>query len=262
MPDGGFPAHRWLNRSNSVSACACKGTPSNGHDVDPSVQPYLDCDELLRRGKDLRDCRQALQEQRDELTDQRKEPARHNTLRERIPGFSATVGADINYLDFEQRQELLRPVVEQVPVRGWQVEIRLRIALDEPPTPESRGLSGKDRLRSLHGTERPMPGKHIHKRHNEILMASRGKNRSVRKSSEEKGISEGSAGRRIERGEWVLRSAHPERRWPARPGALAWAREPEMESLLCRDPGHRAYRHWELAHEKGGGIERSSQADD
>ena len=34
-------------------------------------------------------------------------------------------------------------------VRGWRVEIQLRIPLDEPPTPPGSGLSSKDRLRSF-----------------------------------------------------------------------------------------------------------------
>lgn len=34
-------------------------------------------------------------------------------------------------LDFDQRQRLVRLVIEEVKVTGWQVEIRLRIPLDE-----------------------------------------------------------------------------------------------------------------------------------
>ena len=43
----------------------------------------------------------------------------------------------------------MRLVVEHVFVRGWRVKIQLRIPLDEPPPPPDRGLSSKDRLRSL-----------------------------------------------------------------------------------------------------------------
>ena len=36
-------------------------------------------------------------------------------------------------LDFEHRQRLMRLVIEQVRVAGWQVEVRLRIPLNDNP---------------------------------------------------------------------------------------------------------------------------------
>ena len=103
----------------------------------------------------LDDCKPLhLQGQRDALIAQRTELAHQNTLRERIAGFSAQVGAAADDLDFEQRQKLLRLVVEHVFVRGWRVEIQLRIPLDEPPTPPDRGMSSNDCLRSLGNARR------------------------------------------------------------------------------------------------------------
>ena len=110
---------------------------------------FIEREELLRRGNELQNREQHLQGQRDALIAQRTELTHQNTLRERIAGFSAQVGAAADDLDFEQRQKLLRLVVEHVFVRGWRVEIQLRIPLDEPPTPPDRGMSSKDRLRSL-----------------------------------------------------------------------------------------------------------------
>ena len=110
---------------------------------------FIEREELLRRGNELQNREQHLQGQRDALIAQRTELAHQNTLRERIAGFSAQVGAAADDLDFEQRQKLLRLVVEHVFVRGWRVEIQLRIPLDEPPTPPDRGMSSKDCLRSL-----------------------------------------------------------------------------------------------------------------
>ena len=115
---------------------------------------FIEREELLRRGNELRNRKRNLQDQRDALIAQRKELAHQNTLRKRIVGFSAQVGATIDDLDFEQRQKLLRLVVEHVSVRGWRVEIQLRIPLDEPPTPPGRGTSSKDRLRSLSNARR------------------------------------------------------------------------------------------------------------
>ena len=110
---------------------------------------FIEREELLRRGNELQNREQHLQGQRDALIAQRTELAHQNTLRERIAGFSAQVGAAADDIDFEQRQKLLRLVVEHVFVRGWRVEIQLRIPLDEPPTPPDRGMSSKDCLRSL-----------------------------------------------------------------------------------------------------------------
>ena len=115
---------------------------------------FIEREELLRRGNELCNRGQHLQDQRDALIAQRTELAHQNTLRQRIAGFSAQVGAAVDDLDFEQRQKLLRLVVEHVFVRGWRVEIQLRIPLDEPPPPPDRGLSSKDRLRSLGRNER------------------------------------------------------------------------------------------------------------
>ena len=69
--------------------------------------------------------------------------------------------ATLDGLDFDERQKLLRLVLEEVRVTGWNVEIRLRIPLDakpdgsvpdgSPPGQASRSesVSTNDRLRSL-----------------------------------------------------------------------------------------------------------------
>ena len=117
--------------------------------VDLYQAALIDRDELLRRSKEVQDRKQNVEQQRDALIAQRKELAQQNALRERIIGFSVTVGASIDHVDFDQRQKLLRLVVEQVLVQGWRVEIKLRIPLDEAPTPPDPTPSSKDRLRSV-----------------------------------------------------------------------------------------------------------------
>lgn len=117
--------------------------------VDLYQADLIDRDELLRRSKDVQDRKLNVEQQRDALIAQRKELAHQNALRDRILGFSATVSAGIDHLDFEQRQKLLRLVVEQVRVQGWRVDIKLRIPLDEAPDPADLALSSKDRLRSV-----------------------------------------------------------------------------------------------------------------
>ena len=58
---------------------------------------------------------------------------RDNQLRRRVRDFASRVLAVIDTLDFDQKQTLLRLVVEQVHVTGWHVQIRLRIPLDDTP---------------------------------------------------------------------------------------------------------------------------------
>ena len=111
---------------------------------------FIQREELLRRGKELELRRRTLEAQRQALIAQRQALAQHNRLRERIEDFANRVKATIDQLDFDQRQKLLRLVVDQVRVKGWQVEIRLRIPLDDPPDPPGKRLSIKDGLRSLH----------------------------------------------------------------------------------------------------------------
>jgi site-specific DNA recombinase len=114
---------------------------------------FIEREELLRRGKELELRRRALEAQREALIAQRQELAQQNRLRERVEGFADKVKVTIDQLDFDQRQKLLRLVVDEVRVKGWQVEIRFRIPLDSPPEPPGKGLSTKDRLRSLHGVQ-------------------------------------------------------------------------------------------------------------
>lgn len=126
--------------------------------------------EVQRRARELDDRRTALAEQRQALASQRAELATGNRLRQRITAFTTTVSSALDRLDFEQRQKLLRLIVEEVRVTGWNVELRLRIPLDlhdhgpasdqisprprrrTPRSPTTKEpVSSNDRLRSLGG---------------------------------------------------------------------------------------------------------------
>jgi site-specific DNA recombinase len=127
--------------------------------------------ELQRRAKELDGRRRSIAEQHQTLTEQRDALAKDNRLRQRIGAFAERAIAALDGLDFDQRQQLLRTVVEEVRVTGWNVDIRLRIPLDEgpghgPPDNDSPGVpptgandspgpvSSNDRLRSLGGHQR------------------------------------------------------------------------------------------------------------
>jgi len=127
---------------------------------------HIDMKELDRRATELDSRRRQLETQQNELKTQRHELAVDNRLRRRVTSFAQQAADGIDALDFEKRQRLLRLIVEQVRVHGWQIELRLRIPLDEQPEdhhpkapdhPRSRhdAVFSKDRLRSL-GAKEPL----------------------------------------------------------------------------------------------------------
>jgi site-specific DNA recombinase len=121
----------------------------------------IELNEVQRRAKQLEARRRQLEDERTSLADERRKLAKDNRLRQRVEDFAGRVMASLDGLDFEQRQRLLRLVVEEVGVQGWQVEIALRIPLDENtledrggpelPNPFGAEVSSDMRLRSLAG---------------------------------------------------------------------------------------------------------------
>jgi hypothetical protein len=75
----------------------------------------------LLRGLDRR---RQLETQQTELTAQRHELAVGNRPRRPVTSFAKQATDEIDSLNFDQRQRLLRLIVEQVRVHDWQVELR------------------------------------------------------------------------------------------------------------------------------------------
>jgi len=89
---------------------------------------------------------QQLEREREMLLAGRHELAAHNRLSRKVNAFAQRVRHGIDTLDFEQRQKLVRLLVEQVRVTGPVVEIHLRIPLDEPaPDDDEHRLTGPAR---------------------------------------------------------------------------------------------------------------------
>jgi site-specific DNA recombinase len=105
--------------------------------VDAYQAAIIDLTELSRRSTKLTQRRAQLVAEQQALREQRAELARHNRLRQRLAGFAQRVTAALDELDFDDRQRLLRLVVEKVAVSGWHVEIHLKIPLpdDSPEHP-------------------------------------------------------------------------------------------------------------------------------
>ena len=133
---------------------------------------------MTRRAAELDARRRHLDQEREALVARRAELAQANNLQQRITDFAERALAGLDGLDFSGRQQLLRLVLDDVRVQGWQVELRLRIPLDdeephagdggacrqlapnrqEKPLiaasqPAKEGVSSNDRLRST-GAER------------------------------------------------------------------------------------------------------------
>jgi hypothetical protein len=129
---------------------------------------FIELPEMQRRATEVSSRRKELQHKRTSLADERTALARDDQLRRRVHNFADRIHAVIDTLDDTQKQQLLRLPIEDVRVTGWHVQIRLRIALDAPPSdpphptgptgptnptgkpsPHPRQLSTQDRLRSV-----------------------------------------------------------------------------------------------------------------
>ncbi len=127
----------------------------------------IDLPELHRRSGEVAARLRDQQAKRDSLAAERTALAHGNLLRRRVTDFARQIRDVIDQLDQPQKQHLLRLLIEDVHVTGWQVKIRLRIPLDPPdpgqgqpgptrpgPSPATTpGVSSQDRLRSVGVTE-------------------------------------------------------------------------------------------------------------
>jgi hypothetical protein len=99
-----------------------------------------------------------LQAKRTSLADQRAALVRGNQVHRRVHDFAERIRDVIDQLDADQKQQLLRLLIEEVRVTGWHVEIRLRIALDQPrPNPPGPKRSPEPRKPPPHDYCRVSP---------------------------------------------------------------------------------------------------------
>ena len=163
--------------------------------VDLYQSGLLQLNEVQRRAREIDTRHDTLTKQRDELIAQRQQLTTDNRLQQRVSNFARRAALGIDKLNFQQRQQLLRLILDHVSVTGWRVEIHLRIPLDEEPGPPTRksnwrphyghrrhstrpqrtdedepadAMSRKDDLRSLHrpgvpevGRQQRQPGLHV-----------------------------------------------------------------------------------------------------
>jgi site-specific DNA recombinase len=106
----------------------------------------IDNAEMRRRNREIDTRAQRLELEHQTLIARRSELAAGNRLSRSITNFAQRALHGIDTLDFHGRQQLLRLVLEDVRVQGWNVELRLRIPLDEnPPADATIPASHTDR---------------------------------------------------------------------------------------------------------------------
>jgi site-specific DNA recombinase len=134
----------------------------------------IELSEFQTRHQDVISRHRQLELERETILAHRQDLAVNKRLTRKVEAFARRVRAGIDALDFEQRQKLVRLLVEQVRVTGPAVEIHLRVPLDDPPpagtaeqprqfVEHDQASSNQSRLRSL-GRDRaersqpPVPG--------------------------------------------------------------------------------------------------------
>ena len=115
----------------------------------------LELNEVQRRAREVDTRHDTLARQRDELIAQRQQLAIDNRLQQRVSDFARRAALGVDKLNFQQRQQLLRLIVDHVSVTGWQVEIHLRIPLDEDPLAPSRESNWRPYYGHRRRTTRP-----------------------------------------------------------------------------------------------------------
>jgi site-specific DNA recombinase len=95
----------------------------------------IDNTEMARRSREIDTRSRRFDQERQALIARQTELATGDRLQHCIANFAQRAMAGIGTLDFSGRQQLLRLVLEDVRVRGWHVELRLRIPLDDDNPP-------------------------------------------------------------------------------------------------------------------------------
>jgi site-specific DNA recombinase len=104
--------------------------------VDLYQMQAIELAEFQARHQEVLGRHRQLGQEREALVRQRRQLTVDNGLRRKVVSFASRTRRGIDALDFEQRQKLVRLLVEQVRVTAPQVEIHLRIPLDEPAPTE------------------------------------------------------------------------------------------------------------------------------
>jgi site-specific DNA recombinase len=146
--------------------------------VDLYQSGLLELNEVQRRARDVDTRNDTLTKQHDELIAQRQQLTIDNRLQHRVSDFARRAALGVDRLDFQQRQQLLRLIVDHVSVTGWRVEIHLRIPLDEEPGPPARKSTWRPHYGHRRRSTRPQ---RTHEVEPAVTMSSKDDLRSLRR---------------------------------------------------------------------------------
>jgi hypothetical protein len=107
----------------------------------------IDHAEMTRRSREIDAGAHHLEQEHQTLIARQSELATGNRLNASIATFAQRAVNGIDTLDFQGRQQLLRLMLEDVRVHGWNVELRLRIPLDDTPPTDTASASLADKHR-------------------------------------------------------------------------------------------------------------------
>ena len=113
--------------------------------------------EVNHRAAEIASRRARLEAEQAELSARHRELASKNQLKKRLANFAARIADGFEQLDFDQRQRLMRLVIDRVRVSGWQVEIHLRVPLDSEPPDSGSGPPRKPKSPTPQRRSRQLP---------------------------------------------------------------------------------------------------------
>ena len=104
----------------------------------------IELPELQRRRKLIDSKLELLTREKEMLAKMAEEQERDSDIQSGLEEFANLVSNNLSHLSFENRQKLLRTVLEKVVVKDWRVDVFYNIPLPQPsPPPKKTTVSGK-----------------------------------------------------------------------------------------------------------------------
>lgn len=116
----------------------------------------IDNAEMKRRSGEIDARARRLEQEHQTLITRQSELTADNRLQLAIANFAQRALNGIDSLDFHGRQQLLRLVLDDVRVQGWNVELRLRIPLDDT-TPADTAAAPRRSAKRGHAIRQDRP---------------------------------------------------------------------------------------------------------
>ena len=104
----------------------------------------IELTELQRRRKLIDSKLELLNREKDMLANMAEQQQRDADIQTGLEAFTALVSKNLSHMSFENRQKLLRIVVDKIVVKDWGVDVFYNIPLPQPsPPPKKTAVSGK-----------------------------------------------------------------------------------------------------------------------